>query len=63
MGLQKPQKSFAGAHALDQAVFTKSVSDPCCIPESTAPLLSNSGSDSSVSGPDATHHIMQPTAH
>lgn len=64
MGLQKPQKSKAPASVQPAGGWhnNATVADPCCIPVSVPPLLANGSGDSS-SGPDATHHIMNPTAH
>ena len=61
MGLQKPTKNKAPANVAPVGGYhPQSKLDPCCIPVSTPPLLSNSGGGSA---PEPTHHIKTPTAH
>lgn len=52
MGLKFPEKSKAPANVAPAGGYHPQTEiDPCCIPVSTAPLLSNaSKSDSSLSG-------------
>lgn len=67
MGLKFPEKSKAPAYVQPAGGYhPDSALDPCCIPESTPPLLSNSSrkDDSTAWGNEGTFAgFIPPTAH